>query len=176
MDLEIWGSMTTTNKLPLILDDLAYFRARLSFRPKILEIWDGMTARLRTITDFPDDDGIERGWAVGNQVVLVLEAGAGPRFMQQVMRLVDQVVAEGRWSKLDNYAFRLLFSEMLMRSYKLESPPPQEKIANVERGMKILREFLDESGVEWPTDWRTMSIDEAGAILQNQSRSRSDDN
>ena len=72
-------------------------------------------------------------------------------------------------------AFRLLFSEMLMRSYKLENPPPQEKIANVEHGMKVLREFLDESGVVWPADWRTMSVDEAGTILQNQSHSRSDD-
>jgi len=164
------------NKLPLILDDLAYFRARLSFRSKILEIWDGLTARVRSIPDYPDDQGIERGWAVGVVVVLTLEAGAGPVFMQQVMRLVDHVVAEGRWSKLDNYAFRLLFSEMLMRSYKLETPPPEDKIANVVHGMKILREFLDESGIRWPTDWRTMSIDEASAVLKNQSRSRSGDN
>jgi hypothetical protein len=65
---------------------------------------------------------------------------------------------------------------MLMRSYKLETPPPEDKIANVENAMKVLREFLDENGIVWPTDWRTMSIDEAGAILQNQYRSRSDDN
>lgn len=96
--------------------------------------------------------------------------------MEQVMRIVDQVVAEGRWTKLDNYAFRLLFSEMLLRSYKLETPPPEDKIANVENAIKVFREFLDESGIQGPTDWRTMSMDEAAAVLQHQYGSRSDDN
>jgi hypothetical protein len=165
-----------TNKLPLILADLAYFRSRLSFRRKTLELWDELTNRYRTIEDFPDDQGIERGWSVGTMVVFAIEAGAGEKFMQDVMRLVDEVVADGRWSKLDNYAFRLLFSEMLMRSYELENPRPHEKIANLQEALKMLREFLDKSGVELPVDWRTMQLDEARAVLLNQSRHRDDDN
>lgn len=163
-----------SNKLPLILADLAYFRSRLTFTRRSLEIWDDMTNRIRTIEDFPDDQGIERGWSVGVTVVLVIEAGAGEKFMQQVMRLVDAVVAEGRWSKLDNYAFRLLFSEMLLRSYARESPPPQDEIANVQKAVKPLRDFLDESGVEMPVDWRSVPPDVADAILLNQSRRRKD--
>ncbi len=162
--------------LPLILGDLEYFRARLSFRPRILDAWDRLTARLRTISEYTDDQGIERGWAVGTQVVVMVEAGAGPRFMQEAMRLADQSVAEGRWSKLDACAFRILFGEMVVRSHKLKTPPPEKEITDVQNDIKVLHKFLDENDVVWPIDWRAMSLDEAGAILLNQSHSRSDDN
>lgn len=48
--------------LPLILGDLDYFRARLSFRPKILDAWDRLTARLRTIPQYTGEGVIDRGW------------------------------------------------------------------------------------------------------------------
>lgn len=96
--------------------------------------------------------------------------------MDEAMRVADQSVAEGRWSRLDAGAFRILFGEMVVRSHKLKTPPPEKEIADLENDIKELRQFLDVNNVVWPIDWRDMSLDEAGAILQHQYGSRSDDN
>lgn len=163
------------NKLPLLLRELAYWRARLTFTPATRALWDDAVARFETIPVFDDDQGIERGWIVGVLVVMCLENGAGQPFRRQVMRLADSVAARKRWSELDYYAFKILIGEALLRSYALETPVPQDNIDSVQKSLTALRARLAENDVTMPVDWRDMDPDVAQAIILNQSRPRSGD-
>lgn len=136
-----------------ILREIARFRQELALTGESARVWDGFASILHQ-QPHEDNEGIEIGWTVGVLVVAATENGGGDDLFRSAAKLVDRAVGQKRWSALDLLAFRILGTEMLLRSCRASEPVDHARYKQIDALLTKLLAELNANGVHMPPDWR----------------------